>query len=78
MGFDLDALISFCGWAGLTFVWANVNMTFVTAIGKAIQKLNDEIREKEQRKHEAIKRKAFREGWIDCKEEMEIQAEDES
>ena len=85
---NLDSLISFCGWAGLTFVWFNVNMTFVTAIEKAILQHNRAIRRQaldfcEQNCHSSIKQKAYREGFDSCysiyarKKESEDEEEEE-
>ena len=42
---DLDALISFFGWAALTDSWLHVNLTFFGAIGQAIENHNDAIRQ---------------------------------
>ena len=42
---DLDALISFLGWAALTYSWLNINLTFFRAIGQAITNHNDAIRQ---------------------------------
>ena len=60
---DLDSLISFCGWACLTFTWLKVNMAFFGAIDQAIQRHKDEIREKERRCKQALREKAYNEGF---------------
>ena len=59
---NVDSLITFCGWAALTYFWLHTNFVFFEAIGETIQKHNNKIREKEQWKQEAIKQKAYREG----------------
>ena len=42
---DYDGLISFFGWAYLTYAWLQVNLIFASAICQAIQKHNDAIRQ---------------------------------
>ena len=37
---DLDSLITFLGWATLTYSWLHINFTFAAAIGQAIKKHN--------------------------------------
>ena len=41
---DLDSLITFLGWAALTYSWLHINFIFASAIGQAIENHNDEIR----------------------------------
>ena len=40
----LDVLISFLGWATLTYSWLHVNMAFAAAILAAIENHSDSIR----------------------------------
>ena len=84
---NLDSLISFCGWAGLTFVVLNANMIFCEAIYRAILKHNSDIREQAlefcvQNRHSSIKQKGYREGFDSCyrihTRKKEIEDEDES
>ena len=42
---NLDSLITFLGWAALTYSWFNINFTFASAIRQAIEDHNDAIRE---------------------------------
>ena len=42
---DLEALISFFGWAALTYSWLNINLTFFRAINQAITNHNDAIQQ---------------------------------
>ena len=42
---NLDSLITFLGWATLTYSWLHINFTFASAISQAIEKHNDAIRE---------------------------------
>ena len=42
---NLDSLITFLGWATLTYSWLHINFTFASAIGQAIENHNDAIRE---------------------------------
>ena len=42
---NLDSLITFLGWAALTYSWLHINFTFAAAIGQAIENHNDAIRE---------------------------------
>ena len=42
---NLDSLITFLGWATLTYSWLHINFTFAAAIGQAIENHNDAIRE---------------------------------
>ena len=42
---NLDSLITFLGWAALTYSWLNINFTFASAIRQAIEDHNDTIRE---------------------------------
>ena len=42
---DLDSLITFLGWATLTYSWLHINFTFAAAIGRAIENHNDTIRQ---------------------------------
>ena len=42
---NLDALISFLGWAALTYSWLHVNLTFFGAIGQAITNHDNSIRQ---------------------------------
>ena len=42
---DLDFVITFFGWAALTYSWVNINVTFAEAIYQAIQKHNNAIRQ---------------------------------
>ena len=44
---NLDSLITFLGWATLTYSWLHINFTFASAIGQAIENHNDAIREAE-------------------------------
>ena len=44
---NLDSLITFLGWAALTYSWLNINFTFASAIRQAIKDHNDTIREAE-------------------------------
>ena len=41
---NLDSLITFLGWATLTYSWLHINFTFAAAIGQAIGNHNGEIR----------------------------------
>ena len=41
---NLDSLITFLGWAALTYSWLNINFTFASAIRQAIEDHNDTIR----------------------------------
>ena len=41
----LDSLITFFGWAALTYSWLHNNLTFAAAIGQAIENHNDAIRQ---------------------------------
>ena len=41
----LDSLITFLGWATLTYSWLHINFTFAAAIGQAIENHNDAIRQ---------------------------------
>ena len=81
---NLDYMISFCGWAALTYLWLHTNFTFFEAIDLAIQYHNHKIRE-------ATRHKAFQAGWDACtkiyirriendseEEEEEEEEEDES
>ena len=42
---NLDSLITFLGWATLTYSWLHINFTFAAAIGQAIENHNDAIRQ---------------------------------
>ena len=42
---NLDSLITFLGWATLTYSWLHINFTFASAIGQAIENHNGAIRE---------------------------------
>ena len=42
---NLDSLITFLGWATLTYSWLHINFTFASAISQAIENHNDTIRE---------------------------------
>ena len=42
---NLDSLITFLGWATLTYSWLHINFTFASAIGQAIENHNVAIRE---------------------------------
>ena len=42
---NLDSLITFLGWATLTYSWLRINFTFAAAIGQAIENHNDAIRQ---------------------------------
>ena len=42
---NFDSLITFLGWAALTYFWLNINFTFASAIRQAIEDHNDTIRE---------------------------------
>ena len=42
---NLDAMISFLGWAALTYAWLDINFTFASAICQAISDHNDSIRQ---------------------------------
>ena len=46
---NLDSLITFLGWATLTYSWLHINFTFASAIGQAIENHNDAIREAEDK-----------------------------
>ena len=50
---NLDSLITFLGWATLTYSWLHINFTFAAAIGQAIENHNDAIREEFLQKQEA-------------------------
>ena len=41
---NLDSLITFFGWAALTYSWLHINFTFASAIRQAIEDHNDTIR----------------------------------
>ena len=41
----LASLITFFGWAALTYSWLYINLTFAAAIGQAIENHNDAIRQ---------------------------------
>ena len=41
---NLDSLITFFGWAALTYSWLHINITFAKAICQAIDRHNDTIR----------------------------------
>ena len=41
----LDTMISFLGWAALTYSWLHINLTFAGAICQAIENHNDAIRQ---------------------------------
>ena len=40
---NLDSLITFLGWAALTYSWLNINFTFASAIRQAIEDHNGEL-----------------------------------
>ena len=39
---NLDSLITFLGWATLTYSWLHINFTFAAAIAEAIDRHNDD------------------------------------
>ena len=41
---NLDSLITFLGWATLTYSWLYINFTFADVIVQAIENHNDAIR----------------------------------
>ena len=57
---DLDSLIRFFGWAAFTFVWLNVNITFVEAIAHEILDHN-----------RAMRLQGACEGYKQCQKEMQ-------
>ena len=50
---NLDSLITFFGWAALTYSWLHINFTFAAAIGQAIENHNDAIRQEAFKELEA-------------------------
>ena len=48
----LDTLISFLGWATLTYSWLHVNLTFFGAFGQAIKNRINSIRQEPPQKSE--------------------------
>ena len=50
---DLDSLITFLGWATLTYSWLHINFVFAAAIGQAIENHNDAIRQEALQELEA-------------------------
>ena len=50
---DLDSLITFLGWAALTYSWLYINFTFAAAIAQAIENHNDAIRQEALQELEA-------------------------
>ena len=42
---NLDSLITFLGWATLTYSWLHINFAFADAIVQAIENHDDAIRE---------------------------------
>ena len=49
---DLETLISFLGWATLTYSWLHVNLTFFGAIGQTITNRINSIRQEAPQKSE--------------------------